>query len=148
MKFKMVHENYNVSDLGKSMEFYEKALGLTEKRRINGNGFIIVYLGNESSDFELELTWLEDTPSAMIWASASSIWHSAQTISRPPTSCTKRWAVSATKTPTWGSILSPIPTATGWKWFPPEDDRDRRILDGEKRVWDAYRQRKIRTSTS
>ena len=39
----MVHENYNVADLGKSMAFYEKALGLTEKRRINGNGFIIVY---------------------------------------------------------------------------------------------------------
>ena len=24
MKFKMVHENYNVADLGKSMAFYEK----------------------------------------------------------------------------------------------------------------------------
>ena len=56
MNFKMVHENYNVADLGKSMAFYEKALGLTEKRRKNGDGFIIVYLGNENSDFELELT--------------------------------------------------------------------------------------------
>lgn len=33
MQFKMVHENYNVSDLEKSLAFYEKALGLTEKRR-------------------------------------------------------------------------------------------------------------------
>ena len=33
MKFKMVHENYNVSDLEASLAFYEKALGLTEKRR-------------------------------------------------------------------------------------------------------------------
>ena len=41
MKFKMVHENYNVADLDRSLAFYEKALGLTEKRRINGEGFII-----------------------------------------------------------------------------------------------------------
>ena len=33
MNFKMVHENYNVSDLDRSLEFYEKALGLTERRR-------------------------------------------------------------------------------------------------------------------
>ena len=33
MKFKMVHENYNVADLEKSMAFYEKALGLREVRR-------------------------------------------------------------------------------------------------------------------
>ena len=62
MKFKMVHENYNVADLAKSMAFYEKALGLTEKSRINGDGFIIVYLGNETTDFELELTQLEEHP--------------------------------------------------------------------------------------
>ena len=64
MKFKMVHENYNVTDLGKSMAFYEKALGLREVRRINGEGFIIVYLSNEESSFELELTWLEGHPQA------------------------------------------------------------------------------------
>lgn len=62
MKFQMYHENYNVSDLEKSLAFYQEALGLSEKRRINGNGFIIVYLGNAESDFELELTWLEDHP--------------------------------------------------------------------------------------
>ena len=62
MNFRMIHENYNVADLEKSMAFYEKALGLREKRRINGDGFIIVYLGDRSSDFELELTWLEEHP--------------------------------------------------------------------------------------
>ena len=62
MKFQMYHENYNVSDLEKSLAFYEKALGLHEKRRIHGDGFIIVYVGNEESDFELELTWLEEHP--------------------------------------------------------------------------------------
>ena len=60
MKFKMVHENYNVQDLAKSIDFYGKALGLTERRRKEApdGSFVIVYLGNEESDFELELTWL------------------------------------------------------------------------------------------
>lgn len=62
MKFKMIHENYNVSDLQKSLDFYEKALGLREVRRKNGDGFIIVYVANEEADFELELTWLEEHP--------------------------------------------------------------------------------------
>ncbi len=62
MNFKMVHENYNVADLDKSLEFYKKALGLTEKRRkvADDGSFIIVYVGNDSTDFELELTWLRD----------------------------------------------------------------------------------------
>ena len=62
MKFKMCHENYNVLDLGRSMEFYEKALGLKEVRRIEAEdgSFIIVYIGNETTDFVLELTWIRD----------------------------------------------------------------------------------------
>lgn len=62
MKFKMIHENYNVLDLEKSMKFYEKALGLRELRRNEAadGSFIIVYVGNEETDFELELTWLRD----------------------------------------------------------------------------------------
>ena len=64
MKFRMVHENYNVVDLEKSLAFYEKALGLKEVRRKNAadGSFIIVYIANENADFELELTWLRDHP--------------------------------------------------------------------------------------
>ena len=64
MKFKMVHENYNVQDLQRSLDFYEAALGLKEKRRKTAadGSFIIVYVGNEETDFELELTWLRDHP--------------------------------------------------------------------------------------
>ena len=67
MKFKMIHENYNVADLDRSLAFYEKALGLKEKRRKTAadGSFIIVYVGNETSDFELELTWLK-RPSAAL----------------------------------------------------------------------------------
>ena len=62
MIFKMIHENYNVSDLEASIAFYREALDLHEFRRINGDGFIIVYLTNDASDFELELTWLKEHP--------------------------------------------------------------------------------------
>lgn len=62
MQFKMIHENYNVADLARSMAFYEEALGLKETRRKEAadGSFIIMYLANENSDFELELTWLRD----------------------------------------------------------------------------------------
>ena len=64
MKFKMIHENFNVSDLDVSMAFYEKALGLKEVRRKTAadGSFIIVYVANEEADFELELTWLAEHP--------------------------------------------------------------------------------------
>ena len=62
MKFRMEHENYNVSDLAASMKFYEEALGLTEKRRIENPNFTIVFVGNDESDFRLELTQLNDHP--------------------------------------------------------------------------------------
>ena len=64
MTFTMVHENYNVSDLEASIAFYGKALGLHEVRRktAQDGSFIIAFLKAESSDFELELTWLRDHP--------------------------------------------------------------------------------------
>ena len=66
MKFKMYHENYNVADLDKSLEFYDKALGLKEVRRIEAEdgSFKIVFVGNETTDFQLELTWLRDKEGA------------------------------------------------------------------------------------
>ncbi len=62
MTFTMEHENYNVIDLDRSLKFYEKALGLKEKSRKTAadGSFIIVYIGNQNSDFLLELTWLKD----------------------------------------------------------------------------------------
>lgn len=62
MKFKMIHNNFNVFDLDKSLKFYKEALDLTEKRRkvADDGSFIIVYIGNEESEHELELTWLRD----------------------------------------------------------------------------------------
>lgn len=66
MNFKMIHTNFNVADLGRSLAFYEKALGLREvRRKVNEEkGFIIVFLQAADSNFELELTWLKDHPQA------------------------------------------------------------------------------------
>lgn len=62
MKFKFVHNNFNVLDLNKSLDFYSKALNLKEVRRkeASDGSFILVYLGEESSNHLLELTWLRD----------------------------------------------------------------------------------------
>ncbi|MDF2821139.1 MAG: gloA [Clostridiales bacterium] len=62
MKFKFAHNNINVLDLDKSLKFYNDALGLVESRRINAadESFIIVYLGDGSSNHLLELTWLKN----------------------------------------------------------------------------------------
>lgn len=58
MIFRMIHENYNITDLDRSLAFYEKALGLKEKRRktADDGSYVIVYIGNDANDFELELT--------------------------------------------------------------------------------------------
>ncbi|CEH32933.1 VOC family protein [Romboutsia lituseburensis] len=62
MKFKFCHNNFNVLNLEKSIEFYEKALGLKEtKRSVAEDGsFILVFLGDEETNHKLELTWLRD----------------------------------------------------------------------------------------
>lgn len=62
MKFQMVHNNFNVLDLDRSLEFYHKAFGMHEVRRINAKdgSFIIVYLEDGTSAHQLELTWLRD----------------------------------------------------------------------------------------
>ena len=55
MKFQMIHENYNVMDLAKSLQFYEEALSLKERRRKEAadGSYIIVYLGDGITEFEL-----------------------------------------------------------------------------------------------
>lgn len=59
---KFYHFNFNVVDLERSLAFYKQALGLEpvrEKTAADGS-FRLIYLGQEESDFQLELTWLRD----------------------------------------------------------------------------------------
>lgn len=62
MEFKFAHNNINVLNLEKSLEFYKEALGLVESRRkVAENGeFILVYLGDGVTGHLLELTWLKE----------------------------------------------------------------------------------------
>ncbi|WP_270487350.1 VOC family protein [Clostridium fessum] len=62
MKFTFAHNNFNVIDLDKSLKFYEEALGLKEVRRKEAadGSFILVYLGDGTTGYQLELTWLRD----------------------------------------------------------------------------------------
>ena len=60
--FSFNHFNFNVLDLERSLKFYHDALGLIpvrQKEAADGS-FILVYLGDGKTDFQLELTWLTD----------------------------------------------------------------------------------------
>lgn len=62
MKFKMIHYNYNVLSLERSVTFYREALGLEVARtkEASDGSFILKYMQNSEADFQLELTWLRD----------------------------------------------------------------------------------------
>lgn len=62
MKFRFCHNNINVLNLEKSLEFYEKALGLKEVKRheAKDGSFILSYLGDGETTHTLELTWLKE----------------------------------------------------------------------------------------
>ncbi|MBQ8916330.1 MAG: VOC family protein, partial [Alistipes sp.] len=56
------HFNIDVQDLNRSIAFYEKALGLKEVRRkkAEDGSYEIVFMGDDTTSFMLELTWLRD----------------------------------------------------------------------------------------
>lgn len=116
MSFRMIHENYNVSDLDRSIKFYGDALDLHEVRRKTTDDFIIVYLSNDSSNFELDSLGLKNIRSRMIWVNVNFIWHLKQMILIWYIKSTKKWVVSASKILKWVSILSRTRTAIGSKF--------------------------------
>lgn len=62
MGFRFVHNNINVFDLNKSLQFYQEALELKEvsRKEAEDGSFILVYLSDGQSNHQLELTWLRD----------------------------------------------------------------------------------------
>lgn len=56
------HFNINVTNLERSLTFYEQALGLKEHHRkeASDGSFTLVYLTDESTSFLLELTYLKN----------------------------------------------------------------------------------------
>ena len=53
---KAIHMMVRVLDAAKSIDFYEKAFGLTVADRFDFDDFTLVYLRNPEADFEVELT--------------------------------------------------------------------------------------------
>ena len=64
IKSRFDHFNINVTNLERSIAFYEKALGLKEhsRKEASDGSFILVYLTDNETGFLLELTWLKDHP--------------------------------------------------------------------------------------
>ena len=62
MNFTFNHNNLNVLDLEKSLDFYKKALGLevVRKKEASDGSFILAFLSDKTSTQKLELTWLRD----------------------------------------------------------------------------------------
>lgn len=62
MTFRFAHNNLNVFDLDKAVEFYREALGLQELTRKSApdGSFTLVFLGDGQTGHQLELTWLRD----------------------------------------------------------------------------------------
>ena len=53
---KAIHMMIRVLDAEKSIDFYQKAFGLTVADRFDFDDFTLVYLRNPETDFEVELT--------------------------------------------------------------------------------------------
>jgi len=64
MQFTMVHNNFTVSDLERSLAFYKEALGLEPGRQVSApdGSFKLAFLSDGVSQWNLELTWLLDHP--------------------------------------------------------------------------------------
>lgn len=60
MNFTFNHFNFNVLNLEKSLAWYKEALDLVPVRTNEQEDFTIVFLGDETTGFRLELTWLKD----------------------------------------------------------------------------------------
>ncbi len=66
IKGRFDHFNINVTNLERSIAFYNQALGLKESKRKEAadGSFVLVYLTDDTTGFLLELTWLRDHPQA------------------------------------------------------------------------------------
>ena len=121
IKSRFDHFNINVTDLGRSLQFYDKALGLKETgRKEAGDGsFILVYLGDGETGFRLELTWLRDHAGAYELGENES--HLCMRVAGDYDAVReyhRAWAASVTRITTWGFISSAIPTTTGSRCCP------------------------------
>lgn len=122
IKARFDHFNINVTDLERSLAFYDRALGLKEisRKQADDGSFILAYLGDGETGFRLELTWLRITPRRPTnWARTKATSASAsRATTKPYAPTTRSWDASASKTTKWDSTSSTIRMTTGSKCCP------------------------------
>ena len=115
MKFLFNHQNFNVLNLEKSIAFYEEALGLTVNRtyKDSDGSFILTYMGDMATGFQLELTWLRDRKEA--YDLGDNEFHLAFEVDNMQEAYQKHKAMAACamRTRIWASTSSMIRTDTG-----------------------------------
>ena len=113
IKGRFDHFNINVTNLEKSIQFYEKALGLHESHRKEAadGSFILVYLTDGCTGFSLELkpTNWEKTKAIFV-----SVW---QATTMKYASSTRKWAVYASRMNRWDCISSMTRMIIGLRFF-------------------------------
>ena len=118
MKFTFAHNNFNVIDLDKSLKFYEEALGLKEVRRKEAadGSFILVYLGDATTGYQLELTWLRDWEKDSYNLGDNEFHLAFETEDMEAAHAKhKEWDASVLKIRRWVFISLTIRMDTGWR---------------------------------
>ena len=117
MKFTFAHNNFNVIDLDKSLKFYEEALGLKEVRRKEAadGSFILVYLGDATTSYQLELTWLRDWEKDSYNLGDNEFHLAFETEDMEAAPNIRKWDASVLKIRRWVFISLTIRMDTGWR---------------------------------
>ena len=119
VKGRFDHFNINVTDLDKSIKFYETALGLHESHRkeASDGSFVLVYMADDHSNFLLELTWLRDhTQPYELGENESHLCLRVEVIMTKSVNSIRKWDAFASRTPLWACISSMILMITGLRY--------------------------------
>jgi len=92
-----IHMMIRVLDPEKSIDFYEKAFGLTVADRFDFDDFTLVYLRNPETDFEVELTVNKDRTEPLITAMPMAMSRSRLRIWTASARGWKNWAWRQTR---------------------------------------------------
>lgn len=119
VKGRFDHFNINVTDLDKSIKFYETALGLHESHRkeASDGSFVLVYMADDHSNFLLELTWLRDhTQPYELGENESHLCLRVEGDYDEVRKFHKEMDAFASRTPLWACISSMILMITGLRY--------------------------------
>ena len=121
VKGRFDHFNINVTNLEKSIQFYETALGLHEasRKEASDGSFILVYLTDDCTSFMLELTWLRDHTEAYELGETKVICVCVlKATTMRYVNSIRKWVAFALRTKQWDFISSTTRMITGLKYFP------------------------------